>query len=213
MTSIMVMKRFFPKQPDFFKILSKMADLSWSVSQEFEKFLDPNQSSKEISEQVAKIEHEADDHVRESIKILGDTFITPIERNDLHALFVATDEVIDLYHAASQRYYSYGLKGMSEGATNLVKLTTTCVREFQELIHRLDEIDSPDQIEVIIRSIHKIEKAADHQMRSSLAALYDSGASVAQIFKERDMILVLERITDQIERVTRLIESIVLDKA
>ena len=209
----MVMKRFFPKQPDFFKILSKMADLSWSVSQEFEKFLDPNQSSKEISEQVAKIEHEADDHVRESIKILGDTFITPIERNDLHALFVATDEVIDLYHAASQRYYSYGLKGMSEGATNLVKLTTTCVREFQELIHRLDEIDSPDQIEVIIRSIHKIEKAADHQMRSSLAALYDSGASVAQIFKERDMILVLERITDQIERVTRLIESIVLDKA
>ncbi len=213
MTSIMVMKRFFPKQPDFFKILSKMADLSWSVSQEFEKFLDPNQSSKEISEQVAKIEHEADDHVRESIKILGDTFITPIERNDLHALFVATDEVIDLYHAASQRYYSYGLKGMSEGATNLVKLTTACVREFQELIHRLDEIDSPDQIEVIIRSIHKIEKAADHQMRSSLAALYDSGASVAQIFKERDMILVLERITDQIERVTRLIESIVLDKA
>jgi predicted phosphate transport protein (TIGR00153 family) len=213
MTSIMVMKRFFPKQPDFFKILSKMADLSWSVSQEFEKFLDPNQSSKEISEQVARIEHEADDHVRESIKILGDTFITPIERNDLHALFVATDEVIDLYHAASQRYYSYGLKGMSEGATNLVKLTTNCVREFQELIHRLDEIDSPDQIEVIIRSIHKIEKAADHQMRSSLAALYDSGASVAQIFKERDMILVLERITDQIERVTRLIESIVLDKA
>lgn len=209
----MVMKRFFPKQPDFFKILSKMADLSWSVSQEFEKFLDPNQSSKEISEQVARIEHEADDHVRESIKILGDTFITPIERNDLHALFVATDEVIDLYHAASQRYYSYGLKGMSEGATNLVKLTTNCVREFQELIHRLDEIDSPDQIEVIIRSIHKIEKAADHQMRSSLAALYDSGASVAQIFKERDMILVLERITDQIERVTRLIESIVLDKA
>lgn len=209
----MVMKRFFPKQPDFFKILSKMADLSWSVSQEFEKFLDPNQSSKEISEQVARIEHEADDHVRESIKILGDTFITPIERNDLHALFVATDEVIDLYHAASQRYYSYGLKGMSEGATNLVKLTTNCVREFQELIHRLDEIDSPDQIEVIIRSIHKIEKAADHQMRSSLAALYDSGANVSQIFKERDMILVLERITDQIERVTRLIESIVLDKA
>ncbi len=209
----MVMKRFFPKQPDFFKILSKMADLSWDVSQEFEKFLDPQQSSKDVSAKVADIEHAADDHVRQSIKLLADTFITPIERNDLHALFVATDEVIDLYHAASQRYHSYGLKGMSTGATNLVKLTSNCVREFQELIHRLDEIDSPEQIEKIIVAIHKIEKAADHEMRSSLAALYDSGASVSQIFKERDMILVLERITDQIERVTRLIESVVLDKA
>lgn len=209
----MVMKRFFPKQPNFFKILSKMADLSWSVSQEFEKFLDPNNSSKDVSTQIANIEHEADDHVRDSIKLLGDTFITPIERNDLHALFVATDEVIDLYHAASQRYYSYNMTGMSAGATNLVKLTSNCVREFQELIHRLEEIDSPEHIEKIIASIHKIEKAADHEMRSSLAALYDSGASVAQILKERDMILVLERITDQIERVTRLIESVVLDKS
>lgn len=209
----MVMKRFFPKQPNFFKILSKMADLSWSVSQEFEKFLDPKNSSKDVSTQIANIEHEADDHVRDSIKLLGDTFITPIERNDLHALFVATDEVIDLYHAASQRYYSYNMTGMSAGATNLVKLTSNCVREFQELIHRLEEIDSPEHIEKIIASIHKIEKAADHEMRSSLAALYDSGASVAQILKERDMILVLERITDQIERVTRLIESVVLDKS
>lgn len=207
------MKRFFPKQPNFFKILSKMADLSWSVSQEFEKFLDPKNSAKEVATQVANIEHEADDHVRDSIKLLADTFITPIERNDLHALFVATDEVIDLYHAASQRYYSYNMAGMSAGANNLVKLTSNCVREFQELIHRLEEIDSPEHIEKIIASIHKIEKAADHEMRSSLAALYDSGASVAQIFKERDMILVLERITDQIERVTRLIESVVLDKA
>lgn len=209
----MVMKRFFPKQPDFFKILSQMADLSWSVAQEFEKFLDPKNSSKEVSEKIADLEHKADDHVRSSIRLVADTFITPIERNDLHALFVATDEVIDLFHAASQRYHSYGMKGMSEGAIQLVKLTTECAHEFQELIHRLDEIDSPEQIEKIIAKIHKIEKAADHSMRSSLAALYDSGANVSQILKERDMILILERISDQIERVTRLVESIVLDKS
>jgi hypothetical protein len=209
----MVMKRFFPKQPDFFKILSQMADLSWGVAQEFEKFLDSKHSSKDVSDKIADLEHQADDYVRSSIRLLADTFITPIERNDLHALFVATDEVIDLFHAASQRFHSYGMKGMSEGATQLVKLTTECAHEFKELIRRLDEIDSPEQIEKIIAKIHKIEKAADHSMRSSLAALYDSGSNISQILKERDMILILERISDQIERVTRLVESIVLDKA
>ena len=208
----MVMKRFFPKQPDFFKILSKMADLSWKTAQEFEGFLDPQNSPQKISQNITDIEHEADAYVKDSIKVLADTFITPIEREHLHALFVATDSVIDLYHAASQRYFSYGLKTLSKETSELVKLTTDCTKEFQKLINRLDEIKSPEQIEKIITDIHKIEKLADRKMRSSLASLYDSGAEVGQIFKERDMIIVLEKISDQIEDVTRLIETIVLDK-
>jgi len=208
----MVMKRFFPKQPDFFKILSKMADLSWKTAQEFEGFLDPKNTSEAVSKKIADIEHEADDYVKNSIGVLADTFITPIEREHLHALFVATDSVIDLYHAASQRYHSYHLKKVSPETAELIKLTTECTQEFQKLIHRLEEIKSPEMIQKIIADIHKLEKLADKKMRSSLAALYDSGADVAQIFKERDLIIVLEKISDQIEDVTRLIETIVLDK-
>lgn len=208
----MVMKKFFPKQPDFFKILSKMADVSMNVAQEFEKFLDPKCNPKEIAEHIAKLEHDADDYVRDSIGVLRDTFITPIEREHLHALFVATDSVIDLYHAASQRYTAYGLKTLSAETAELVKLTTDCTKEFDKLIKRLDEIKSPEIIQKIIADIHKLEKLADKKMRSSLASLYDSGANVGQIFKERDMIIVLEKISDQIEDTTRLIETIVLDK-
>ena len=159
----MVMKKFFPKQPDFFKILSKMADLSWKTAQEFEGFLDPKNSSKEVSERIATIEHEADDYVRESITVLADTFITPIEREHLHALFIAADSVIDLYHAASQRYYSYGLKTVSKETSDLIKLTTDCTNEFQKLIHRLDEIKSPDIIQIIIRHLYKLYKVGKEQ--------------------------------------------------
>jgi uncharacterized protein Yka (UPF0111/DUF47 family) len=208
----MVMKKFFPKQPDFFKILSKMADLSWKTAQEFEGFLDPKISPKKVAETIADIEHEADAQVRDSISILSDTFITPIEREHLHGLFVAVDEVIDLYHAASQRYLAYGLKTVSKETSELIKLTTDCTKNFQKLIHRLDEIKSPDIIQIIITDIQRIEKAADYKMRSSLAALYDSGNDVAQIFKERDLIIVIEQISDQMKTVTRLIETIVLDK-
>ena len=208
----MVMKRFFPKQPDFFKILSKMADLAWEAAQEFEGFLDPEKTPKSVSEKIADIEHTADAYVKDSLKVLTDTFITPIEREHLHALFVATDSVIDLYHAASQRYYSYGLKVLSIETAELIKLTANCTVEFQKLIHRLDEIKSPEQIEKVITDIHRIEKLADKKMRSSLAALYDSGVDVGQMFKERDLIIVLEKISDQMRDVTRLIETIVLDK-
>ena len=206
------MKRFFPKQPDFFKILSKMADLSWQTAQEFERFLDPANTPEQVAQKITDIEHEADAYVKDSIGILADTFITPIEREHLHALFVATDSVIDLYHAASQRFFSYRLKTLSSETAELVQLTAKCTHEFQKLIHRLDEIKSPEQIQIIITDIHKLEKLADKKMRSSLAALYDSGADVGQMFKERDMIIVLEKISDQIEDVTRLIETIVLDK-
>lgn len=189
-----------------------MADLSWKTAQEFEGFLDPKNSPEKVAKTIADLEHEADDHVKDSIGVLADTFITPIEREHLHALFIGTDSVIDLYHAASQRFHAYKLKTLSPETTELVKLTTQCAQEFQKLIHRLDEIKSPEQIQKIIADIHKLEKLSDKKMRSSLAALYDSGADVPQIFKERDMIIVLEKITDQMEDVTRLIETIVLDK-
>ena len=189
-----------------------MADLSLKTAQEFEGFLDPKADHKKVSQNITDIEHEADAQVRDSLGVLSDTFITPIEREHLHALFVAVDEVVDLYHAASQRYSAYGMKTLSKETSELIKLTTDCTKDFEKLLHRLNEIKSPDQIIKIIADIHKIEKAADYKMRSSLAALYDSGSDIAQIFKERDLILVIEQISDQMKTVTRLIEAIVLDK-
>ena len=208
----MVMKRFFPKQPDFFKILSQMADLTLKVSQEFEGFLNPSLPPEQVAKSIADLEHEADDYVARSIKVLADTFITPIERDDLHALFVATDSVIDLYHAASQRFHAYRMKTVSAETAEMIRLTHSCVVEFHELILKLKDFKSPEPLEKISAKIHQLEKQADRKMRSSLASLYESNVDVAQIFKERDLIIVLEKISDQIKDVARLIEAIVLEK-
>ncbi len=209
----MLLNRFFPKQPNFFQSLSDIADLALNAADLFQGILKSPADLETNTSKISEIELKCDQLVRQNIETLAATFITPIERDHLHSLYRMSDEIVDLIYASSERFVIYKITEVTPKTQEMINLTRECVKQFQDMVHNLDEMESPEQLKSVIRDIHKTENEIDKKMRHGMAELYDSNLGVSRILKERDLILVIERISDSIEEAAQLIEAILIDQA
>lgn len=208
-----MLKRFFPKQPNFFKILSELAVIATQAIELFERAVQKPQEMEAVVRKISDLEAKADTLVREGVDTLTKTFITPIEREHLHRLFLLSDEIIDLIYATSERMMMYRLTELTARSVKMISLTDQCVKQFRDMVENLDNMKTPTQLHKTILAIKKTENEIDREMRMGMAELYDSDLGIGRILKERDFILVLERVSDEIERSSQLIESILIDQA
>ena len=208
-----MLKRFFPKEPNFFKSLAEIADLAMKSAEHFEGMINNPAAFEKNAMAIKEIERHADTLVRHSIETIAQTFITPIEREHLHSLYILSDEVIDLIYATSERFTIYKLNEVSLPTQNMIRMTKSCVLQFQGMLHNLDEMAEPEQLKEFINGIDQLENEIDKTMRISMAELYDSDLGLARIMKERDIILMIERVSDEIQKVANLIEAILIDQA
>ena len=162
---------------------------------------------------MLKLEHDADASFRESLKLLSDTFITPIEREHLHSLFLATDDVVDMIHAVAQRVQAYRMTSLSAGTKEMLALAVECTQQLKELISRIDEIKEPSELHRVSREINRTGSKMEVKVQTSLAALYDSGAPISNILKERDVVMMIQEITNSAEKVTTIMEEVLLGQA
>ena len=208
-----ILKRFFPKQPNFFVELSKMARICTDAAKEFSKLAETKPNVEVISSAIDKLEHDADEGFRASLQLLSDTFITPIEREHLHSLFLATDDVVDGIHAVTERIVAYRMTEFSAGTKELFKLVLECTTQLQELISRIDEIKEPAELHRVSREINRTGSKVEATICKTLASLYDSNASAGAMLKERDVVIMIQAVITSAEKVTTIMEEVLLDQA
>ena len=208
-----MLKRFFPKQPNFFHQLSKIADLGVRSAKHLSEIGQETVHIETLAQLISDLEHEADACFRSSLQTLTDTFITPIEREHLHCLFVATDDVVDAIHLVAQRALSYKISGISTLTQEMLALTLENTRQLQELINRIDEIKEPTVLHRVSKDISKTGNRIETKMGHALCALYDSSLPMSSILKERDLILLIQEVSCAAERVTTIMETILLEQA
>lgn len=206
-----MLKRFFPKQPDFFKQLNALAQLATKAAQQLNRLGEESPQIEAVAKAVADLEHEADACFRESLKLLGDTFITPIEREHLHSLFLATDDVVDNIHSVAQCVLSYRVQNFRSGTKEMFAMTLDACQKLQELVKRIDEIKAPAELHRVSRELNRTGSRVEALARLTLADLYDSQLPLGAIMKERDIVLLLEKVTAAAENVTTIMEEIMLD--
>ena len=208
-----MLKRFFPKQPDFFKQLSNMAHLATKAAQQLNRLAEDQPQIEPVAKAIADFEHEADAAFRDSLKLLTDTFITPIEREHLHCLFLATDDVVDNIHAVAQCVQTYRINSFRPGTKELFALTLDACQNLQELVKRIDEIKAPAELHRVSRELNRTGGKVEALARQTLAELYEAEISTADLMKERDIVLLIQKVTDAAERVTTIMEEIMLDNS
>lgn len=208
-----MLKRFFPKQPDFFEELSKMANIACECAKELSTLSQDQPNIEKIAANISKLEHDADASFRASLQLLTDTFITPIEREHLHSLFLATDDVVDMIHAVAQRALAYRMTTFSPGIRELFKLTLESTSQLNELINRIDEIKEPAELHRVSREINRTGSRIEASVRTTLASLYESNLPIATMMKERDLVKMIQDVTDAAEKVTTIMEEVLLDQA
>ncbi|MBI5101015.1 MAG: DUF47 domain-containing protein [Nitrospirae bacterium] len=204
--------KLFPKEVDFFEIfdraslnITKAAALLVDLMENFNNI---EQRAKEIYE----VEQEGDILTHEIMKKLNKTFITPIDREDLHALASSLDDVLDLIWGAVDRLSLFRLTASTKEAVSMSKdLHATC-EAMHKAIQKLKEKNYSHVQEYCIE-INRLENVVDRDFRDALGKLFDEIKDPVLIIKWKEIYEHLEDASDKCEDVANVLEAIVLKYA
>lgn len=208
-----ILSYFLPKDKVFYDLfeeasgnLQKIAELLVAVVQE------PDYNERQaLIDQMRDLEH-ANDTVTHTIFIeLGKNFITPFDREDIHALASALDDVADYIYASGKKINFYKLDPISdEGVQKSAKLILESVLSLKQALMELRNLKNTQKIIDNIIKINTAENEADAVFDYSIEALFESNADAKELIKRRELYMVLEMATDKCEDAGNVIESIVV---
>lgn len=189
-----------PREQHFFEYLSKQA----AVAHRGAIALGGFKSGKRIEDvqaAVQQLEHEGDKVVHELEEALGNTFVTPIDREDLQHLSSELDDVLDLTNSAARACLLFGVQKPTEPMIQLIDLLIQCTAQLEEALPKLGKHDYAGLM-ATSRAIRQLEKDADAVFRSALSRLFhDDDVDAKSILREKEVLENLEHAVDRCERV------------
>ena len=193
----------YPKKRDFYKMLSDQAQkVEEGMNALFQFMEDPSEAN---GKRVEQIENEADELRRVLIVELNQTFVTPIDREDIHSLAVALDDVMDLIEAAAARMALYKIAQPTEEARRLTQVVLSAA---QEIVKAVSNLDRMDDVTAHCTEINRLESVADDICRQAIASLFEKGDDPVHVIKWKDIYETLETTTDRCEDVANIVESV-----
>lgn len=202
----------FPKETDFFVIFEKAAANVTHAATLFVGIMEHFSNLEAWAREVHELEQEGDVYTHDIIRKLNKTFVTPIDREDIHALATAMDDVLDLLWNAADRLTVFKLTGSTPWAITMSKDLLTTVEFVEKAVKKLKEKNYPHIQEYCIE-INKLENRLDRNFRDALAHLFDEVKDPILIIKWKEIYEHLENASDRCEDVANILEAIVLKHA
>jgi len=164
--------KLLPREGNFFELFNQHAAFIVEGARAFismiENYSDLDARQK-YADQVVSAEHSADKITAEVNRLLHKTFITPIDREQIHGLINAMDDIVDLLQDATETMQLYDVRAMTEEVLRLGDLSAKCCERVQHAVSLLPQLSRSDAAEAAIKTcaeIDKLESDADRVMRS-----------------------------------------------
>jgi predicted phosphate transport protein (TIGR00153 family) len=209
--------RLMPREADFFDMFNRHAEHIVEAARAFSllvaNYEDPGLRER-YNLEVDNAERAADRITHEVNRMLHKTFITPIDREQIHALISTMDDVADLIQDSAETMALYDVREMTVEITRLTDLSVRCcerVKDAVALIARLADPATADAALKTCEEIDRLESDADRVMRAAMSKLFREEPDVREVIKLKAIYELLETITDKCEDVANLIEGIVLE--
>jgi predicted phosphate transport protein (TIGR00153 family) len=204
--------RLMPREDSFFDLLEKASqNLDRASKLLVESLRNPENLSKSAT-QMKLLEESGDKIVHEIMAKLHSTFITPLDREDIHDLISALDDVLDYMEAAMDRFTLYRAQNVTPQALELAEITARQASQIHEMIPLLRHITRESILPHCVE-INRLENVADSALRSGLEELFAAPADALHVIKWRELYELLEAATDKAEDVADVVEGIVLKNA
>ena len=166
--------------------------------------------------EVDRAEKQADRITAEVHRLLHKTFITPIDREQIHSLINAMDDILDLLQDSAEVMQLYDLKSVSEDVLRLGEISARCCERVQHVITLLPQLSkatvAADALK-LCEEIDQLESDADRVMRSAMSKLFRDNIEVRELIKLKAVYEHLESISDRCEDVANIVEGIVLENS
>ncbi|MAF03093.1 DUF47 domain-containing protein [Herbaspirillum huttiense] len=205
--------RLMPTEGKFFDLFNQHAELAVKCAKEMVALM-TNFDDLEIRvHAIEAVEKEADKVTHNAIELLHKTFITPLDRDDIHQLITRMDDILDLLEDAAQTISLYDIKAITPEAKRLAELCLSCAEKVQSAVGLLSNMDNSRQILSICQEIDRLESDADHVMRAAMSKLFRDEPDVRTLIKLKAIYEILETVTDRCEDVANIIEGIIVENA
>jgi predicted phosphate transport protein (TIGR00153 family) len=208
----MVVKKFFPKEIDFFSMFEKAALNLNRGATLFVEMMENFPEAEIKSKQIYEVEQEGDMLTHEVMRQLNKTFLTPVDREDIHALVSNIDDILDLIWSSADRVILFKINSSTAEAIELSKILLSTTEIITKSVAGLRG-KKYSYVQEYCIEINSLENSGDSVFRAALAKLFEEIKDPILVIKWKEVYERLEEALDKCEDVADILESIVLKHA
>jgi uncharacterized protein len=205
--------RLMPREGKFFDLFNAHGERIVEGARELATMIGTFSELDAHARRIDDAERAADKITHECIALLHKTFITPFDREQIHSLITAMDDILDLIQDVAESIALYDLRSVTPEAKQLAEICQLTCDRVKATVALLTNVKSSSAILKLCEEIDRLESDADRVMRSAMSKLFREENDLKQVMKLRVIYDLLESITDRCEDVANIIEGIVLENS
>jgi hypothetical protein len=206
-----LMFRLLPREDKYFDLFNQLAAHITQCAKLLQTLFNDFGNRAQYADRIKEIEHQADIVTHDIIKKLNQTFITPIDREDIHELASGMDDIVDAIEYTSRRIVLYRVDQPTEHARKMTDVLVRIVAKLEEGVNALER--NGDQVLQACSGIHSLENEGDAYHHEAVDDLFAHETNAITIIKMKELYAKMERTIDKCEDVSNTLESIVLKNA
>lgn len=203
-------RNLLPKETSFFDYFEQHSALATQACQELLALASGNVDVAAKAVRIKEIEKEADAITYKCIEALHKTFITPIDRGDIHRLIKRLDDIIDSVESATSRIVLYEVTAIRTEAKALAEVLVRATTEIEQALKCMRNLKKADAIQTHCVAIYHLENEGDAILRAALVRLFKETDAVL-VIKWKEIYERLEKATDRCEAVANIIQGVVIE--
>ena len=198
---------FAPRDREFFDLFEEAGANILRAADLLDRMLRNYPDTKELAREILLCEQEGDRITHDIVQRLNQTFVTPIDREDILELASALDDIVDLTEEVADYLGLYKVEAPMEQAQRLAHILMQAARQISEAMPRMRDFKDISHYTV---EIHRLENEGDRVVREAIASLFDNGIDPMVVIRWKDLFERLEEAIDATERVANTLSGIVI---
>jgi uncharacterized protein len=205
--------RFFTRQFNFFALFDEQVGHAVAAASFFKEVVAQDRVSEEMLSKMAHIEHQGDDVAHTIIEQLNKTFITPFDREDIHALTMQLDDVTDMINNIVSRLKVYDITGVNKNLVEFAAVIEQSVQAVARAVKGLRHVKNVREVFDACVEVNRLENVGDVMRDRMLMELFTAAKDPIMVIKWKDIYQEAETVLDVCEDVVHVVDSIMVKQA
>jgi hypothetical protein len=203
--------QIFPREERFFDLFVEDAANVATAARRLQAMLSSYDDREQAAKELFAMEHHGDELSHNIGRRLNQTFVTPIDREDIHALISGLDDVLDLIEEVADTFLLYNIAAPTPAS---IQQAGIIVKQCEALLEAFKALPKFEELERYWIEVHRLENEGDRVARGAVAELFaDETMRATELVKWKDVYALLETCVDKCEDVANILERIVVKQA
>lgn len=206
-----IFQALLPKDKTFYPLFDQACSNMVRTAEVLEHALKSGSVARMQSrEEIERLEKQGDEITHAIIQESGNTFVVPFDREDIIALAIAIDDVVDYIHGTSKRMDLYKVHEITPAMIRLSEIITLGAKEIQGAIRDMRNLKNVRSARIHLERIDKLESEADRLMQDTMGQLFRTEKDATKLLKTKEVVSFLEDATNKCKEAALVLESVLI---